>query len=121
VRTLVVDDEEDMRLLVKTTIDRANEGLLVEAEAADGDQAIELWRASLPDAIVLDERMPGLTGLQVAEIILGERPEQVILLFSAYLTAQIEKRATEMGIRECIPKGEYRSIPDALWRHTAAG
>ena len=119
-RALIEDDDEDMRFLLRAVIERANEGLEVAAEAGGADEALAQWRAVRPDVIVLDHRMPGTTGLQVAEQILSERPEQSIILFSAYLDEDLVAQANELGIRACISKDRYDEIPDALWRYGPA-
>jgi YesN/AraC family two-component response regulator len=117
-RALIVDDEEDMRFLIRVTIETANEGLAVASEAANGEEAIERWKADKPEIIVLDNRMPGMTGLEVAKAILAEQPEQSIILFSAYLDHQTEAAAARIGIRACLAKTDYSQLPDALWRHS---
>ena len=119
-RALIVDDDEDMRFLLRVLIERANEGLQVAAEASGGDEAIARWREHQPDVIVLDQRMPGVTGLEVAEQILAEQPEQSIILFSAYFDDAVVSKAGELGIRACISKDDYDRIPDALWRYGPA-
>jgi two-component system chemotaxis response regulator CheY len=119
-RTLIVDDDDDMRFLLRAVIERANEGLQVAGEASGAAEAIEQWRSLGPDIIVLDHRMPGTTGLQVAETILGEHPEQRIILFSAYLDDDLLERANALGICACISKDRYDDIPDALWRYGPA-
>ena len=119
-RALIVDDDEDMRFLLRAVIERANEGLQVAGEAGDGVEAIDRWRAIEPDVIVIDHRMPGATGLEVAAQILAERPDQSIILFSAYLDDDVITSANELGIRECISKDRYDDIPEALWRYGPA-
>jgi two-component system, chemotaxis family, chemotaxis protein CheY len=119
-RTLIVDDDEDMRFLLRAVIERANAGLQVAGEAAGADDALAQWRQKRPDVIVLDHRMPGTTGLQVAEVILAEHPEQSIILFSAFLDDDLVARASALGIRACISKDRYDDIPDALWRYGPA-
>jgi DNA-binding NarL/FixJ family response regulator len=114
-RVLIVDDEEDMRALVRATIEIANEGLSVAGEAADGEAAVSKWREERPEVVVLDQRMPGVTGLQTAERILAEHPEQAIVLFSSYLDAQITDAAAQLGIRSCLPKDAIKQLPDAIW------
>ena len=114
-RMLVADDEEDMRVLVRTVIKRANHGLLVEAEAANGIDAVEQWRQTRPDVVLLDQRMPGLTGLEAAEQILEEHPNQTIVLFSAFLNDVIKSAAARIGIRACISKENVFSLPETLW------
>lgn len=117
---LVVDDESDMRLLVREIIDQANEGLKVVGQAASGREAIDVWRENGADVILLDERMPDMSGLETAERILAERPAQNIILFSAYLDNATVRRASELGIRACLPKSDLARIPEALWKYGAA-
>jgi DNA-binding NarL/FixJ family response regulator len=119
-RTLIVDDDEDMRFLLRAVIERANEGLQVAGEAGGADEAVAKWRAVQPDTIVLDHRMPGTTGIEVAKQILAEQPQQAIILFSAYLDDDLVARADAIGIRACISKDRYDDIPDALWRYGPA-
>lgn len=113
---LVVDDEADIRVLVEAVIARANEGLTVVGNATNGIEAIERWRETDPDVILLDQQMPEMTGLEAAQAILDEQPDQRIILFSAFLDDETHRRATEMGIRACVPKGDLSRIPEALWR-----
>lgn len=119
-RTLIVDDEEDMRALIRASIRAANQGLSVAAEAASGEEAIDFCREHPPDAVVLDHRMPGLSGLETAERILADHPQQVIILFSAYLTDEIVRFASGLGIRECISKADFPKVPEALLRFRPA-
>ncbi len=115
---LVVDDELDMRMLVRVIIDLANQGWSIVGEAADGVQAIQTWRdlngPPTPDVIVLDNRMPELTGLEVAEQILSERPEQRIVLYSAFLDDSVRRQAAALGVRECVTKEELDRLPDVI-------
>lgn len=115
-RALIVDDEEDMRFLVRAVIEAANHGLAVAGEAENGEQAIARWRADRPEVVVLDQRMPGMSGLETAAEILAEHPEQRIILFSAYLDDETTGAATELGIDLCLAKSEYGRLPEALWR-----
>ena len=119
-RALIVDDDDDMRFLVRTIIEAANEGLAVAGEARDGDEAMERWRSVRPDVVVLDYRMPGRTGLDVAAEILAEQPDQSIILFSAYLDDDTRQRADDIGVRACLSKDAYDELPAALWRYGPA-
>ena len=114
-RALIVDDEEDMRFLVRSTIEAPNNGLSVAGEAADGEEALERWREDTPDIIVLDQRMPGITGIEVASRILAENPGQRIILFSAFLTDDLVHEAGRIGI-STLSKDRFGSIPELMWR-----
>jgi DNA-binding NarL/FixJ family response regulator len=107
---LIVDDEDDMRALLRNLIEIANDGLSVAGEAADGDQALRCWREAQPDVIVLDQRMPGLSGLETAEKILAEAPSQMIVLFTAYADEMVKEAADRIGVRACVPKDDARKL-----------
>ena len=116
--TLIVDDDLDMRLLVRLVIEMANEGLKVVGEAADGIEALEVFLAlgppEVPDVVILDNRMPGLTGLEVAREIRARYPDQLVILYSAFLDREVRKEAEEIGISLCLSKNEIDSLPDRL-------
>ncbi|MBV8160659.1 MAG: response regulator transcription factor [Acidimicrobiia bacterium] len=114
-RVLIVDDEEDMRALVRATIEIADKGLTVTAEAADGDTAVSIVNAERPGVVVLDHRMPGTTGLETARRILAEHPDQAIVLFSSYLDPDVLHTARRLGVRVCLAKDDIRQLPDVLW------
>jgi DNA-binding NarL/FixJ family response regulator len=114
-RVLIVDDEEDMRALVRATIEIANEGLVVSAEASDGETAVSIVRAERPEVVVLDQRMPGASGLDTARRILAEHPDQAIVLFSSYLDRDVVLEAERLGVRVCLAKDDIRRLPEAIW------
>jgi DNA-binding NarL/FixJ family response regulator len=114
-RVLIVDDEDDMRALVRATIEVANEGLSVAGEASDGEAALTFVNEERPEVVVMDQRMPGLSGLDTARRILSEHPDQAIVLFSSYLDRDVVNTARNLGVRVCLPKDEIRQLPDVLW------
>jgi len=118
VDVLIVDDERDMRALLRMLIDEANHGLKVVAEAEDGVEALQQWRQQKPTVIVLDNRMPGMTGLEIAEEILRLEPDQPIVLFTAYADRVTVATAASLGVR-CLAKTDLSKIPESIW--AAAG
>jgi DNA-binding NarL/FixJ family response regulator len=80
IRVLLVDDEElvrtGLRLILSTEPD-----LEVVAEAADGEQALAMVEVYQPDVVMLDIRMPGLDGIEVARRLAATRsPARVVVL-----------------------------------------
>ena len=120
---LVVDDELDMRMLVRLVIEMANNGLTIVGEAGDGAEALRVWRdldgPPVPDVIILDNRMPELSGLEVAKQILDERPSQLIVLYSAFLDDTVRARAAELGITRCVSKHDLEDLPSLVRGLTA--
>jgi CheY-like chemotaxis protein len=111
-RVIIADDSDDMRALVRLVLLAAS--YTVVCEAPDGDVAVRCWethRSPELFAVVLDQRMPGLTGLEVAERILRDDPTQRVILFSAGLTDNIREQAEAIGVTACLTKDEVMQLP----------
>lgn len=73
-RVLVVDDQFLIRAGLVGLL-RAAPGIEVVGEAGDGAEAVELAATTRPDVILMDIRMPGMSGIAATEKILAEAPE----------------------------------------------
>jgi CheY-like chemotaxis protein len=91
------------------------------AEACDAEETVARWRELRPDAIVLDHRMAPSSGLDVARDILADNPTQVILLFTAFIDAEIRLEADQVGITACVSKDQVFDIPNLLRGHLSPG
>jgi two-component system response regulator DesR len=113
-QVLVADDEPSMRELLRATLELA--GFEVVGAAADGEEAVACFEAlaESPAAVVLDERMPRLGGVDAAREILARRPNQVVVLFSAALDADLVEQALNVGILQCVDKLEVSRLPRVL-------
>lgn len=115
---LIADDEIDMRMLVRVVLESAKRGIEVVAEAVDGDHAVtsfnELDVPDEPDVVILDNRMPGRTGIEVARQMLEQWPDQKIVLFSAFLNADLQREARDLGVAACVSKEEVTRLPDVI-------
>ena len=121
VPTLVVDDQPDVRLLLRVLIDKANEGLFVVDEAASGREAVDKADELDPLVVVLDEMMPGMTGLQPADARRARRPSLVIILGTAFLDDALVEQARAAGIMHCISKDDVGLLPDLIRSAVASG
>ena len=110
----IVDDQEDIRLLVRMIIEAANNGLFVSGEASSGQEAMERLDESDPAVVVVDEMMPGLSGIETAALILRRRPGQRIILCTAYLDQELIERAQAAGIQVCLPKEQATKLPGTI-------
>lgn len=111
-RVLIADDDEDMRELLQLVLTSAS--YMVVGAASDGPSAVELWRREQTHglcAVIVDERMPGMYGVEVAAAIRAEDPDQTVILFSAYIDDVTTERAAKAGIAACIPKQDVLSLP----------
>jgi response regulator NasT len=89
-RIAVADDEPDMRDYFARILPCL--GHRVVAVAKDGEDLLAQCRASLPDLVITDIKMPDMDGIDAASRLYQERPIPVILV-SAYHDAELVKRA----------------------------
>lgn len=82
--------------------------LEVVAEAADGNAALELICSQRPDVAVLDLKMPGMDGLQVARAVAADRLETRLLILSAYVESSLVFEALAAGVRAFVSKDADR-------------
>lgn len=85
-RVILADDDVLLRESIASLLERA--GFVVVAQAADGDQLVELARRYQPDLVITDIRMPPThtaEGLDAAQAIRRQSPEIGILVLSAYV------------------------------------
>ena len=104
IRVMVVDDTDHVRRMLTSML--SLDGFEVVGNAADGPQAIENVEQADPDVVVVDYKMPGMDGLATARGIRAARPDQVMILYTAYIDDKLEKAAAEAGISICIGKVE---------------
>jgi CheY-like chemotaxis protein len=110
---LVADDEPDIRLMLRTVL--RTQGWRVE-EASSGQEAIDLCRGGAAfDAAILDQKMPGLTGAETAQQLRAEGFAFPIILYSAYLTEEVEAVAADVGI-QAVAKEDLQGLIGALGR-----
>ena len=113
VTILIVDDAPDMRFLARHILELA--GMLVVGEAADGLEAVQKFREianpPIPTVVLLDNQMPKLSGIEAAAQILAHSPEQLIVLFSAYLSEDIVTQARLLGVTACVSKSDVTDLP----------
>lgn len=99
-RILVIDDDAGCRALLEAQLEQ--EGYAVQT-AGDGLEGLHEMHARRFDAVIADCRMPGLTGIELAELCLISWPDTPIILLSGdsnYFTEYAEAS----GVTACIHK-----------------
>ena len=119
ITTLIVDDQQDIRLLLRILIDAANDGLTVVGEAASGPEAISEVERIEPLVVVFDEMMPDMTGVEAAAQVRRMRPAQIMVLCTAYLDSGVIDRAQAAGMDAWLAKQDVAELPDLIRRLVA--
>ena len=82
-KILIVDDEPLARERLQRLVNELDVGEVV-AEAANGQQAIELCEQYPVDVVLLDIRMPVLDGIETAQLLAQQPPAPAIIFTTAY-------------------------------------
>ena len=106
-RLLIVDDQEDIRLILQILLE--DEGWDTE-QASSGESVLE--RSDLAarfDGLVVDYKMPGLDGMEVARTVRERGFERPIIVCSAYLDREVERDARSLGA-QTVSKSDLKEL-----------
>lgn len=116
---LIADDAEFMRNMLRQIIE--NMGWSVCGEAVDGHEAIEMYKNSKPDLILLDITMPNLDGTDALRAILQENDEANVVMITALGQKDQVLDAIKAGARDFIIKPfDHDRVTETLSRILAA-
>jgi two-component system sensor histidine kinase/response regulator len=111
-KVLVVDDEPGIRSGVArilgnfhVTYPFMDEDYTFEVmQAASGEEGIEMLEKDKPDIILLDNKLPGMQGVEVLEYIRKKNYDIVVAMITSYASLDVAVRATRDGATDFIPK-----------------
>ncbi len=98
---LVIDDEEIMREILQTLLEREGYGVRI---AASGQEGLDLARALPFDAVIVDVMMPGIDGLQVLEELKKQDDNLPVLMITAFASMDTAIKAMKLGAFDYITK-----------------
>jgi signal transduction histidine kinase len=120
-RVLVTDDEPGMRLGVARALrdytvflpDLRDDVKFTVEQAETGEEALEMIRRQAPDILLLDHKMPGISGLEVLDQVADMNLHMLTIMITAYASIETAVIATRRGADEFLPKpftpGELRN------------
>jgi response regulator NasT len=106
IRVVIAEDEAIIRLDLRETLEE--EGYEVIGEAGRGDVALELIRELKPDLAILDVKMPGMDGLEVARMV-GDEKICGVLVLTAFSQREIIEQARDAGALAYLVKPFQKS------------
>ena len=107
IRVLTVDDHALLRDGIAGLIGNQTDMVQV-AEAANGREALELFRTHRPDITLMDLQMPEMSGIDAIGAIRGEFPEARIIVLTTHAGDVQVSRALKAGARAYLLKGLLR-------------
>lgn len=131
IRILAVDDHQAFRIGLVAIVEEFSD-MLVVAEAATGPEAIEACRHHSPDVVLMDLRLPGMSGVEATLAIRKEFPRTRVIVITTYDGDEDIYRALQSGAQAYLLKdmakeelvdairavhaGEYRLPPNVASR-----
>lgn len=95
---LIVDDEEDIRFIYNRVLSKS----YTVYEAETGMRAVELYETHLPDLVIMDTKMPDISGIEVTKRIKGAWPDAKIIGATGY--SDMDQAFLDAGAVKVIQK-----------------
>ncbi len=101
-RVLIIDDEEHIRCMMRLTLEAAGYEV---GEASDGEEGLRLYAdGSTWNAVVLDQRMPGIDGLETLRRLKKQTPNARVVMATAYASIELAVDAMKLGATDFVRK-----------------
>ena len=114
IRIMLVDDHDELRQTLKNLLSLAGD-IEVIAEATNGHEGLTKAAELEPDVIIMDERMPGLNGLETSRILNERGLSCKIIMLTSY--QDFESKALEYGVKAYLLKGtKFNVLTDCIRR-----
>lgn len=112
-KIIIIDDDALISASLKIILENACSAQVC-AMGSSGEEAIALYDEHLPDIMLMDIRMAGMTGLEAGEKILARHPDAKLLFLTTFNDDEYIIKALAMGAKGYIIKQDFESIAPAL-------
>ncbi len=107
IRILVVDDHFMVRMGLSASLN-VEADMQVVAEVGSGEEVLRAYREHHPTVVMMDLRLPGMSGTETAAELLSEFPEAAVLMLSTHSEEEEIYRALQAGARGYVLKSVMR-------------
>lgn len=121
IKAIIVDDEKELRHSLKESLRLLWPELTICGEAANGPEALSMIETLRPDIAFLDIRMPGFSGLKVAEKVVGKCWVVFISAYDRYAIEAFENEALDYIVKPVTPERLEKTIKRLQNRITTVG
>jgi two-component system sensor histidine kinase/response regulator len=98
---LIIDDEAAIRDGCRQALEKSGYSVL---DASDGSEGIRIARDAKPDIALIDLKMPGISGMEIIEILSRDVPDIVLVMITGYATIVSAVEAIQKGTYDYLPK-----------------
>ena len=101
-KALIVDDQGSIRGVLKAILSELGFDQIAEAE--NGGEAVEAYKADKPDLVLMDINMPKVTGIEALGQIIAFDGDAIVVMLTSQDTVQVVRRCLESGASHYILK-----------------
>ncbi|HDJ34402.1 MAG TPA: hybrid sensor histidine kinase/response regulator [Bacteroidetes bacterium] len=128
-RVLVVDDEPGIRSGIDRILRNYTVGFpfmeedfeFCVLEAETGEKALEIMERELVDIVLLDNKLPGMDGVEVLEVMKQKKYDALVMMITSYASLDLAVKATSNGAYNFVPKPftpqELKSSIENITKH----
>ncbi len=128
-KVLVVDDEPGIRSGIDRILSKFTVGYpfmdedigFTVYEASTGEEAIQIFHDNVPDIALLDNKLPGMDGIEVLEYIKRNQLNIEVMMITSFASLELAVKATNIGAYDFVPKPftpqELRSSMENITKH----
>lgn len=98
---LIIDDESTIRDGCRQALEKSGYCVL---DAGEGDEGIKIAREAKPDVALIDLKIPGISGMEIIEILCRDVPDMVLVMITGYATIVSAVEAIQKGTYDYLPK-----------------
>jgi CheY-like chemotaxis protein len=113
VRILIADDSKSLGNSLAALLSKLP-GVAEIKCVQDGLEALEQVRALKPDVLVLDMRLPNLSGLQILEHLQREQLHPTVIMFTSFAKEDYLPVLSKLGVRFFVTKPDYEELVEIL-------
>jgi len=103
IRLLIIDDHEMVREGLKAMLD-AEPDFAIVGDAANAEQALEMIERLTPDVVLLDIRLPGVSGIDLCRTVASQYPQTAVLILTTFTDESLVAQCIQAGARGFIVK-----------------
>jgi CheY-like chemotaxis protein len=113
-KILIVDDSELFRKTLRACLHSQFPSLMI-SEAKDGEEALQMIPAFLPDLIFMDIQMPDRNGLEVTRLIKGQYPDIKVVILTSYDLPEYREVAFRYKADHCASKDSFMLLLNLIF------
>jgi len=103
IRLLIIDDHEMVREGLKAMLD-AEPDFAIVGDAANAEQALEMIERLTPDVVLLDIRLPGVSGIDLCRTVASQYPKTAVIILTTFTDESLVAQCIQAGARGFIVK-----------------